>query len=61
MMWSMTTRVHAERDVIMIPGSRVFLLDNSSSVVEGQSSLHRLGTKCGVSSFGDSMLNYEDK
>jgi UbiD family decarboxylase len=44
-MWSMTTRVHAERDVIMIPNSRVFPLDNSSPIVEGQSSLHRLGTK----------------
>ncbi len=44
-MWSMTTRVHAERDVVMIPNSRVFPLDNSSPVVEGQSSLHRLGTK----------------
>lgn len=44
-MWSMTTRVHAERDVVMIPNSRVFPLDNSSPIVEGQSSLHRLGTK----------------
>ncbi len=44
-MWSMTTRVHAERDVVMIPNSRVFPLDNSSPVVEGQSTLHRLGTK----------------
>ena len=40
-MWSMTTRVHAERDVVMIPNSRVFPLDNSSPVVEGQSTLHR--------------------
>ncbi len=44
-MWSMTTRVHAERDVVMIPNTRVFALDNISPVVEGQSSFHRLGTK----------------
>ncbi|NQU71211.1 MAG: UbiD family decarboxylase [Rhodospirillales bacterium] len=44
-MWSMTTRVHAERDVVMIPNTRVFPLDNSSPVAEGQSSHHRIGTK----------------
>ena len=44
-MWSMTTRVHAERDVVLIPNTRVFPLDNVSPIVEGQSSLHRIGTK----------------
>ena len=44
-MWSMTTRVHAERDVVLIPNTRVFALDNISPVVEGQSSFHRIGTK----------------
>lgn len=44
-MWSMTTRVHAERDVIMIPNTRVFALDNVSPIVPGQNSFHRLGTK----------------
>jgi 2,5-furandicarboxylate decarboxylase 1 len=44
-MWSMTTRVHAEKDVVMIPNTRVFPLDNSSPVAEGQSSHHRIGTK----------------
>lgn len=44
-MWSMTTRVHAERDVVMIPNTRVFALDNISPVVPGQNSFHRLGTK----------------
>ena len=44
-MWSMTTRVHAERDMIMIPNTRVFALDNVSPVVPGQGSFHRLGTK----------------
>lgn len=44
-MWSMTTRVHAERDVVMIPNTRVFPLDNISPVAEGQNSFHRIGTK----------------
>ena len=44
-MWSMTTRVHAERDVVLIPNTRVFALDNISPVVPGQNSFHRLGTK----------------
>ena len=44
-MWSLTTRVHAERDVIMIPNTRVFALDNISPVVPGQNSFHRVGTK----------------
>lgn len=44
-MWSMTTRVHAERDMTMIPHTRVFALDNISPVVPGQGSFHRLGTK----------------
>jgi 2,5-furandicarboxylate decarboxylase 1 len=44
-MWSMTTRVHAQRDVIMIPNTRVFALDNISPVVPGQNSFHRVGTK----------------
>ena len=44
-MWSMTTRVHAERDVVMIPHARTFPLDNVSPIVEGQNSFHRIGTK----------------
>lgn len=44
-MWSMTTRVHAEKDVTLIPNTRVFPLDNVSPIVEGQDSLHRIGTK----------------
>lgn len=44
-MWSMTTRVHAEKDVTLLPNTRVFPLDNVSPVVEGQDSLHRIGTK----------------
>jgi len=44
-MWSMTTRVHAERDIVMIPNTRVFALDIISPVVPGQNSFHRIGTK----------------
>ena len=44
-MWSMTTRVHAERDVVMIPNVRVFPLDNASPVVEGGTGFQRVGTK----------------
>ena len=44
-MWSMTTRVHAERDIVMIPHTRVFALDNVSPVAPGQNSFHRVGTK----------------
>jgi 2,5-furandicarboxylate decarboxylase 1 len=44
-MWSITTRVRADRDVIMIPNTRVFALDNISPIVPGQNSFHRIGTK----------------
>jgi 2,5-furandicarboxylate decarboxylase 1 len=44
-MWSMATRVHAERDVIMIPNTRVWGLDNASPVVAGAEAYQRLGTK----------------
>ena len=44
-MWSMTTRVHAEKDVTLLPNTRVFPLDNISPIVEGMDSLHRIGTK----------------
>ncbi len=43
--WSMTTRVHAERDVIHIPNTRIWPLDNISDVVEGMSPNYRIGTK----------------
>lgn len=44
-MWSLTTRVHAERDVILIPGARVFALDNISPLVPGVEAFQRVGTK----------------
>ena len=43
--WSMTTRVHAERDVVMIPETRVFALDNISPTAPGMGSFARVGTK----------------
>ena len=41
----MTTRGHAERDVIKIPNTRTWSLDNVSDIVPGQSAMHRIGTK----------------
>lgn len=43
--WSMTTRVHAERDVTMLPHTRVFALDKISPVAASGNVLHRVGTK----------------
>jgi len=44
-MWSMTTRVHAEKDVTLIPNTRTFALDKISPVAEGGGQFERLGTK----------------
>ena len=43
-MWSMTTRVHAERDVTLIPNTRVFVLDPASPSVPG-APFQKIGTK----------------
>lgn len=43
--WSLTTRVHAEHDVIKVPNTRTWSLDNVSDIVPGQSAMHRIGTK----------------
>jgi len=43
--WSITTRVHAARDVIRIPNTRIWSLDNVSDIVPGMSPMYRLGTK----------------
>jgi 2,5-furandicarboxylate decarboxylase 1 len=43
-MWSMTTRVHAEKDIDFIANTRVFALDNISPPV-GDNPFHRIGTK----------------
>ena len=43
--WSMTTRVHAERDVTLIPNTRTFALDKVSPVEPGGNQFERMGTK----------------
>ena len=43
--WSMTTRVHAERDVILLPNVKVWGLDNVSPVIPGIEAFQRLGTR----------------
>ncbi|RAI42997.1 UbiD family decarboxylase [Rhodoplanes roseus] len=44
-MWSISTRVRADRDVITIPNTRVWGLDNASPVVPGVEAFQRVGTK----------------
>lgn len=44
-MWSMATRVRADRDVIMLPHVKVWGLDNASPVVPGVEGYQRVGTK----------------
>ncbi len=43
--WSITTRVHAERDVVRVPNTRTWSLDNISNVIPGQDPMYRIGTK----------------
>ena len=43
--WSLTTRVDAARDVIRIPNTRIWSLDNVSDIVPGMSPMYRIGTK----------------
>lgn len=44
-MWSIATRVRADRDVIMVPNVKVWGLDNSSPIIPGVESFQRVGTK----------------
>lgn len=44
-MWSVATRVQADRDVIIIPNVKVWGLDNSSPVVPGVEGFQRVGAK----------------
>jgi UbiD family decarboxylase len=43
--WSLTTRVHAEEDIVKLPNSRIWSLDNISDIVPGMSAMYRVGTK----------------
>jgi 2,5-furandicarboxylate decarboxylase 1 len=44
-MWSMTTRVHAEKDISFIHNTRTFALDKVSPVAEDGNPFERIGTK----------------
>jgi len=43
--WSLTTRVDAAKDVIKLPQSRIWSLDNVSDIVPGMSAMYRIGCK----------------
>ena len=43
--WSLTTRVQADKDVVKIPNTRIWSLDNVSDIVPGMSAMYRIGTK----------------
>jgi len=43
--WSITTRVNASDDVVKIPNTRIWSLDNVSDIVPGMSAMYRIGTK----------------
>ena len=43
--WSLTTRVDAARDVIRVPETRIWSLDNVSDIVPGMSPMYRIGAK----------------
>jgi len=59
--WSITNRVRADRDVIMIPNTRVFALDSVSPIVPGQSSFHRIGTKWMIDATMPAATQEEDR
>jgi len=61
-MWSLTTRVHAERDMSMIPNTRVFALDNVSPVAEpGDNPFNRMGTKWLIDATMPAITNPESR
>lgn len=45
LIWSIATRVHAERDITLIPNVKVWGLDNSSPVIPGAEAFQRVGTR----------------
>jgi 2,5-furandicarboxylate decarboxylase 1 len=59
--WSMTTRVHAERDVTMIPDTRVFALDNISPMAPGMGNFARIGTKWMIDATIPAHLSEEER
>ena len=59
--WSITTRVHAERDVIRIPNTRIWSLDNVSDIVPGMSPMYRIGTKMMIDATKPALTQAEDR
>ena len=57
--WSLTTRVHAEHDVVRIPNTRIWSLDNVSDIVPGMSAMYRIGTKMIIDATKPSMSQRE--
>ena len=59
--WSLTTRVHAERDVVRIPNTRIWSLDNVSDIVPGMSAMYRIGTKMIIDATKPAVTQREDR
>jgi len=59
--WSLTTRVHAERDVVRIPNTRIWSLDNVSDIVPGMSAMYRIGTKMIIDATKPAVTQSDDR
>jgi UbiD family decarboxylase len=59
--WSLTTRVHAERDAVTLPQTRIWSLDNVSDIVPGQSAMHRIGGKLIIDATKPALTQAEDR
>jgi len=59
--WSLTTRVHAERDVVVIPQTRIWSLDNVSDIVPGMSPMYRIGGKTIIDATRPAVTQTEDR
>jgi 2,5-furandicarboxylate decarboxylase 1 len=59
--WSLTTRVHAERDVTPIDNTRIWSLDNVSDIVPGMSPMYRIGTKLAIDATMPPVTHPEDR
>ncbi len=59
--WSLTTRVHADRDVTKIPNTRIWSLDNVSDIVPGMSAMYRVGTKWIIDATKPAVTHPEDR
>jgi len=60
-MWSMTTRVHAERDITLIDNTRTFALDKVSPIAEGGHPFERVGTKWLIDATRPALTHPEDR